>query len=207
VKHYSILGSRSILFNISLTLLVILGVCADFADAATNEPPTPAAFLPSGMLGVQLGSNWTATKKTPGFEELTCQSLVENSQGLFDEVCYFKTATSSRVGGAAIHDAFMVGKADRVVLIGTGIAIKSAEDPLADSVIANFQAQIHTEYQHRGSHVLFASIPRKLSDSELQAYSQKVPVLLVQLETGGTELGVLYGYLAPVNAFDALMSD
>jgi len=46
-----------------------------------------------------------------------------------------------------------------------------------------------------------------MSVEELLGYSQKAPVLLVQLEPKGNELAVLYGYLAPVNAFGALTAD
>ena len=46
-----------------------------------------------------------------------------------------------------------------------------------------------------------------MSAEELLGYSQKAPVLLVQLEPQGNELAVLYGYLAPVNAFGAMTAD
>jgi hypothetical protein len=51
-------------------------------------------------------------------------------------------------------------------------------------------------------------MPEKhMSSEELLGYSEKAPVLLVQLEPKGNELAVFYGYLAPVNAFGALTSD
>ena len=56
--------------------------------------------------------------------------------------------------------------------------------------------------------VLFVKLPaRHLSAEELAGYSQKAPVLLIQLEAKAKELAVLYGYLAPVNAFGALTTD
>ncbi len=126
----------------------------------------------------------------------------------FDEVCFFKTSSASRVAGARIHDGFIVRKDDRVVLIGTGITIKSADDPLAESVMQSFEMQVHSAFQQRGADVLFVKMPGKpMSPEELRGYSQKTPVLLVQLEPTGNELAVLYGYLAPVNVFGALASD
>ena len=46
-----------------------------------------------------------------------------------------------------------------------------------------------------------------MTAEELLSYSQEAPVLLVQLEPKDNELAVFYGYLAPVNAFDALTSN
>jgi hypothetical protein len=112
------------------------------------------------------------------------------------------------VAGAEIHDGFIVRKADHVALVGTGISIKNAEDPLAESVVQNFQTQIHSAFQHTGDNVLFVKMPaRHLSASELEGFSKTAPVLLVQLESKSHELAVLYGYLAPVNAFGSLTAD
>jgi hypothetical protein len=46
-----------------------------------------------------------------------------------------------------------------------------------------------------------------MSSDELEGYSQMAPVLLVQFEARTHELAVLYGYLAPVNAFGSLTAD
>jgi hypothetical protein len=168
-------------------------------------PQTPAAFLPGGMLGIQLGGSWGESKQNPSLQQLTCQPILDASD--FDEVCFFRTSTA-RVAGAQIHDGFIVRKDDHVVLVGTGISIKNAEDPLAESVVQSFQSQIHAAFQHTGDNVLFVKLPaRHLTADELEGYSRKAPVLLVQLEAKSHELAVLYGYLGPVNAFGAMTSD
>jgi hypothetical protein len=189
--------------------MTVCGLCliALFAraQAAIPDPVSPAAFLPGGMLGVQVGSPWASSKRSPAFGPLTCQSTRANA-GVFDEVCFFKT--SSRVAGADIHDGFIVRRGDRVVLIGTGIAIKNADDPLAESVMRDFESQVHAKFQHTGADVLFVNLPdTPMSAGELAGYSQTAPVLLVELEPKGNELAVLYGYLAPVNAFSAMASN
>lgn len=168
-------------------------------------PQTPAAFLPGGMLGIQLGGSWGESKQNPSLQQLTCQTILDASD--FDEVCFFRTSTAL-VAGAQIHDGFIVRKDDHVVLVGTGISIKNAEDPLAESVVQSFQSQVHAAFQHTGDNVLFAKLPaRHLTADELEGYSKRAPVLLVQLEAKSHELAVLYGYLGPVNAFGALTSD
>jgi hypothetical protein len=92
--------------------------------------------------------------------------------------------------------------------VGTGITIKSADDPLAESVVQSFQSQIHAAFQHTGDNVLFVKLPATgMSPDELLGFSQRAPVLLVQLESKSNELAVLYGFLAPVNAFGALTAD
>jgi len=170
------------------------------------EPQTPAAFLPGGMLGIQLGGSWQRSKQNPLLRRLNCQAVKDASD--FDEVCFFKASAASRVAGAQIHDGFIVGKGDQVVLVGTGISIKNADDPLAESVVQTFQAQINSAFQHTGDNVLFVTLPaRHMTAEELEGYSKKAPVLLVQLETKTHELAVLYGYLAPVNAFGSLTAD
>ncbi|MEO7206209.1 MAG: hypothetical protein ABI356_07680 [Steroidobacteraceae bacterium] len=170
------------------------------------EPQTPAAFLPGGMLGIQLGGSWQQSKQNPSLHQLDCEAVKDASD--FDEVCFFKASASSRVGGAQIHDGFIVGKGDQVVLVGTGINIKNADDPLAESVVQAFQAQINSAFQHTGDNVLFVKLPaRHMSAEELAGYSKKAPVLLVQLETKTNELAVLYGYLASVNEFGSLTAD
>jgi hypothetical protein len=134
----------------SAAVLCTLGAMLSFgaAQAGDLDPPTPAAFLPGGMLGVQPGGSWA------------------------------------------------------------GIAIKSADDPVAEAVMQSFQSQIHSVFQHTGTDVLFVKLPaRHLSDAEFLSYSQKAPVLLVQLEPTDNELAVFYGYLAPVNAFGVLTAD
>jgi hypothetical protein len=169
-------------------------------------PQTPAAFLPGGMLGIQLGGSWVASKQNPSLRQLTCEPILDAND--FDEVCFFRTTSASRVGGAEIHDGFIVRKDDHVVLVGTGIAIKNADDPLAESVVQSFQSQIHSAFQHTGDNVLFVKLPaRHLTADEMMGYSKKAPVLLVQLEAKTNELAVLYGYLGPVNAFGSLTSD
>jgi hypothetical protein len=194
---------------IALAVLCLSGalLSGGMAAADDSDPSAPAAFLPGGMLGIQLGSAWEESKRNTALEDLNCQSSSHDPSD-FDEVCFFKTSSTSLVAGAPIHDGFLVRKGDHVVLIGTGIAIKNADDPLAESVMQSFQSQVHATFQHTGNDVLFVKPPtRKLSAEELVTYSQKTPVLLVQLEPKGDELAVFYGYLAPVNAFGALTSD
>jgi hypothetical protein len=170
------------------------------------DPQTPTAFLPGGMLGVQLGGSWELSKQNPSLQELSCQTVDEAVD--FDEVCFFKVSEASRVAGAHIHDGFIVRQGDHVVLVGTGISIQNADDPLAESVVQSFRLQIHSAYQHTGDNVLFVRLPqRAMSADELQGFSKKAPVLLVQLEPKTHELAVLYGYLAPVNAFGSLTAD
>lgn len=169
-------------------------------------PQTPAAFLPGGMLGIQLGGSWVLSKQIPALLQLTCQPIEDVSD--FDEVCFFRTSAASRVAGAQIHDGFMVRKDDHVVLVGTGITIKDADDPLAESVVQEFQSKINARFQHTGDRILFVTLPaRRLTADELAGYSREAPVLLVQLEAKTNELAVLYGYLGPVNAFGAMTSD
>jgi hypothetical protein len=188
---------------VALGLLVIGGLAGP-SSADDLEPQTPAAFLPGGMLGIQLGGSWRQSKRNPSLHKLNCQALRDASD--FDKVCFFRTSTA--IGGAPIHDGFIVGKGDQVVLVGTGISIKNADDPLAESVVRAFQSQINAAFQHTGDNVLFVTLPaRHLSADELHGYSKRAPVLLLQLEAKTNELAVLYGYLAPVNTFGALTSD
>jgi hypothetical protein len=177
----------------------------DSAASGAPEPMAPAAFLPGGMLGVQLGSPWEASKKSPSLSHLTCEPSTAATE-VFDEICFFQT--SSRVAGAEIHDGFMVRKGDAVILIGTGIAIQNPDDPLAETVMQDFAANVHAKFQQTGGDVLFVNLPaRHMSAAELQGFSRTAPVLLVELEPKGNELAVFYGYLAPVNAFSALASN
>ncbi len=177
------------------------------APAGSLEPPTPAAFLPGGLLGVQLGGSWETSKHSPSLQALDCRPINDHTDD-FDEVCFFKTSAASRVAGAEIHDGFIVRKADQVVLIGTGISIKNADDPIAESVMQSFQSQVHSAFQQTGHAVLFVKLPEiRMSADQLRVYSRRAPVLLVQLEPTGDELAVFYGYLAPVNAFGALTAD
>jgi hypothetical protein len=196
--------------NLTAAVFAFVLVGASSVTAAPRaddlEPQTPAAFLPGGMLGIQLGGSWQLSKQNPLLRKLNCQAVKD--AGDFDEVCFFKASAASRVGGAQIHDGFIVGKGDQVVLVGTGISIKDADDPLAESVVQAFQSQINSAFQHTGDNVLFVKLPaRHMSATELAGFSKKAPVLLVQLETKNNELAVLYGYLAPVNAFGSLTSD
>jgi hypothetical protein len=171
------------------------------------EAQSPTAFLPGGMLGMQPGGSWEESKRNPALQKLNCQPI-NTDDHQFDEVCFFHTPAASRVGGASIHDGFIVRKDDRLVLIGTGITIKDADDPLAESVVQTFQSQTHTSMQHNGDEVLFARpVARQLSAEELAGYSKRAPVLLVQLEHKANELAVLYGYLGPVNVFGALTAE
>jgi hypothetical protein len=191
-----------------LPVLCMWGSLLSFGTAYAGDldAPTPAAFLPGGMLGVQLGSSWETSKKSPALTQLACQPVDDVND--FDEVCFFVTSATSRVAGAAVHDGFIVRKGDHVVLIGTGISIRNADDPLAESVMQSFQSQVHSAFQHTGTDVLFVKMPEKhMSADELLGYSKKAPVLLVQLEPKGNELAVFYGYLAPVNTFGALTAD
>ena len=189
-------------------LFVSGSFCVGAATTDDLEPPTPASFLPGGMLGVQIGASWEDGKKSKSLEHLSCQP-VEPKAAEVDEVCFFNTSAASRVGGAEIHDGFIARKGDRVVLIGTGISIKDADDPLAEAVVRSFQAQVHSTFQHTGDDVLFVRMPaRHLTAEQLDGYSQRAPVLLVQLEPKTHhEIAVLYGYLAPVNLFGALAAE
>jgi hypothetical protein len=169
-------------------------------------PQTPAAFMPGGMLGIQLGGSWQASKRNPSLHHLECRRM--DGGEVFDEVCFFQASSSTRLAGAAIHDGFIVRKDDHVALVATGISIKNADDPLAESVVQSFQSQIHSAFQHTGDNVLFVKLPaRHLSSAEMQGFSKTAPVLLVQMESKSHELAVLYGYLAPVNAFGSLTAD
>jgi hypothetical protein len=169
-------------------------------------PQSPAAFLPGGMLGIQLGGSWRASKHNPSLHKMDCQAVKDASD--FDEVCFFRTSGASRVAGAEIHDGFIAGKDGSVVLVGTGISIKNAEDPLAEAVVQSFQAQVNSAFQQTGDNVLFVKLPaRHMSAKELAGFSKTAPVLLVQMEAKSNELAILYGYLAPVNAFGALTAD
>jgi hypothetical protein len=192
----------------ALAALLMSGASQSWGAPRADDlvPQTPAAFLPGGMLGIQLGGSWEASKQNPSLHQLTCQPVSDARD--FDEVCFFQASSASRVGGAEIHDGFIVRKDDHVVLVGTGITIKNADDPLAESVVQSFQSQIHSAFQHTGDNVLFVKLPaRRLTADEMAGYSQKAPVLLVQLEPKNNELAVLYGYLGPVNAFGSLTSD
>ncbi len=196
--------------GMALLCATALAILASTAGMAANGeetlPQTPAAFMPGGMLGIQLGGSWQASKRNPSLAHWSCQDL--NGGDDFDEVCFFRASGPTRVAGAQIHDGFIVRKADHVALVGTGISIKNAEDPLAESVVQNFQTQIHSAFQHTGDNVLFVKMPaRHLSASELEGFSKTAPVLLVQMESKSHELAVLYGYLAPVNAFGSLTAD
>jgi hypothetical protein len=187
-----------------ICLLGVLGWVAT-AQAGELDPPSPAAFFPGGMLGVQIGSSWEATKKSIALDCLACQRNHDRTE-VFDEICFFKT--TARVAGAQIHDGFIVRKQDRLVLIGTGITIKDADDPLAESVMRDFESQVHAKYQQTGADVLFVTLPEKhMTAGELAGYAQTAPVLLIELESKDKELAVFYGYLASVNAFSALASE
>jgi hypothetical protein len=189
---------------------IALGLFGSLAAVAAIEdgdltPVSPASFLPGGMLGVQIGSSWDDLRKGGSLGKLACQPRVGNDVA-FDEVCFFKT--SSQVAGAAIHDGFIVRKGDRVVLIGTGIAIKNADDPLAESVVRDLMTQVHSKYQQTGSDLLFVNLPeRHMSAGELVGFSETAPVLLVEMEPKGDELALFYGYLAPVNAFSVMAGE
>jgi hypothetical protein len=193
---------------IGLAASVAAFVPAWAGDSATTsgmDPMSPAAFFPGGILGVQLGSPWEAVKKSPALSGLTCEPRTDGAE-VFDEICFFRT--SSRVAGAEIHDGFIVGKGNAVILIGTGITIKNPDDPLAETVMRDFASNVHAKFQQTGSDVLFVNLPaRHMSAQELQGFSRTAPVLLVELEPKGNELAVFYGYLAPVNAFSALASN
>jgi hypothetical protein len=204
VHHDRSPAGFALLCAAALTLLV------SAASGAPNSeelvPQTPAAFMPGGMLGVQLGGSWQASKHNPSLQHLSCQSIDGGED--FDEVCFFRASSSTRVAGAEIHDGFIVRKDDHVALVGTGISIKNADDPLAESVVQSFQSQIHSAFQHTGDNVLFVKMPaRHMSPAEMQGFSKTAPVLLVQLESKSHELAVLYGYLAPVNTFGSLSAD
>jgi hypothetical protein len=204
-----VLDPRHALPALVTSLLISLSGAVYGAEDPPNASPgglpqSPAAFLPGGMLGIQIGSPWAAVKKNPSLARLDCQP--NPGATLFDEVCFF--TTSSRWANANIHDGFIVRQGDHVVLIGTGISIKDPDDPLAETVMRACEAQIHAGFQQTGADVLFVNMPpNRMSPAELAGFSRTAPVLLVELEPKGNELAVLYGYLAPVNAFRALSSD
>lgn len=109
---------------------------------------------------------------------------------------------------AEIHDGFIAGKNAHVMLVGTGISIKDADDPMAESVVHSFESQVNSAFQHSGDNVLFVKLPaRRKSAAELAGFSKKAPVLLAQLEAKSKKLAVLDGYLAPVNDFGTLTAD
>ncbi len=192
-----------------ISMGLLLGVSLTAAPTALPAgelyPVEPATFFPAGMLGLQIGNSWEASKKNPSLNQLTCEASGGKSD-VFDEVCFFKT--SSRISGAQIRDGFIVRKGDRMVLIGTGISIHNADDPVAEKVMRDFESQIHAKFQQAGPDVLFVNLPdKRMSAAELSGFSQTAPVLLVELEPKGNELAVFYGYLAPVNAFSAMTAD
>jgi hypothetical protein len=188
----------------ALTLVVTAATGAPNSDELL--PQTPSAFMPGGMLGIQLGGSWQVSKHNRSLRSLNCQPIEDRED--FDEVCFFKAANASRVGGAEIHDGFIVRKDDHVALVGTGISIKNADDPLAESVVQSFRSQVNSAFQHTGDNVLFVKLPaRRMSPAELAGFSKTAPVLLVQLESKTHELAVLYGFLAPVNTFGSLTAD
>ncbi|MDP8984678.1 MAG: hypothetical protein M3N97_06460 [Pseudomonadota bacterium] len=192
-------------FSAALLLAISLTALSAALPAGESYPVEPATFFPAGMLGLQIGNSWEAAKKSPLLDQLICQPGGTNSE-VFDEVCFFKT--SSRISGAPIRDGFIVGKGDRMVLIGTGIAIRNPDDPVAEKVMRDFESQIHAKFQQAGPDVLFVNLPEKrMSAAELRGFSQTAPVLLVELEPKENELAVFYGYLAPVNAFSAMTAD
>jgi hypothetical protein len=195
-----------VLTRISMALCLVASMAAFTpARAGDVQPVAPAAFFPGGMLGVQIGSAWEASKNSPALSHLACQPNAGTADS-FDEVCFFKT--SGRVAGAETHDGFIVRKGDRVVMIGTGIAIKDPDDPLAETVMRDFESRVHARFQQTGADVLFVNMPEKhLSAGEFAGFSQTAPVLLVELEPKGNELAVFYGYLAPVNTFSALTAE
>jgi hypothetical protein len=194
----------AMVFWLAASLAVSLAASAS-SRAADLFPVAPATFFPAGMLGIQIGSSWETSKQSPSLNQLTCQPS-GGTADVFDEVCFFKT--TGRIAGAEVHDGFIVRKGDRLVLIGSGITIKNADDPVAESVVRDFEAQIHARFQQTGADVLFVNMPEKrLSAAELSGFSQTAPVLLVELEPKGNELAVFYGYLAPVNAFSSMTSD
>ena len=81
-------------------------------------PQSPAAFLPGGMLGIQLGGSWRASKHNPLLRKLDCQAVKGASD--FDEVCFFRTSGAKRVAGAEIHDGFIAGKAGSAGIVQDG---------------------------------------------------------------------------------------
>ncbi|HEX3911893.1 MAG TPA: hypothetical protein VHW71_00185 [Steroidobacteraceae bacterium] len=206
MHRYRLLFNRGSLLGAAGLLAALGSYMASAAPLTDLTPQTPAAFLPGGMLGIQLGGSLRQSKENPQLHVSACQAVAD--AGDFDKVCFFRADTASRVGGAQIHDGFIVGKDGHVVLVGTGISIKDADDPLAESVVHVLQSQIHCAFQHTGDNVLFVKLPaRRMSADELAGFSKTAPVLLVQMEAKTNELAVLYGYLAPVNAFGSLAAD
>jgi hypothetical protein len=202
--HYSLRLMNRLVSVAAIGACLIGPPVSGIAAAGDLDPPTPAAFMPGGMLGIQIGASWAESKRSKVLEHLSCQAV--EPKGEVDEVCFFNAPAASRIAGAEIHDGFIVRKDDRVVLIGTGISIKNADDPLAEAVVRSFQSQVHAKYQQTGDDVLFVHMPEQhLTAQQMDGYSQRAPVLLVQLDPKThRELAVLYGYLAPVNLFGAI---
>jgi hypothetical protein len=190
-----------------LAVLLLVSSATFAAPRLDDIPLTPATFMPEGLLGVQIGRSFEESKKSKALEELSCEP-VEPKTSDADEVCFFKTSATSRVAGVAIHDGFMVRKDDKLVLIATGISIKNADDPLAESVVRSFEHDVHAAFQQMGNEVLFVKMPaHHMSPEELNGFSKTAPVLLVQLQRKSSELAVMYGYLAPVNLFSTITAD
>jgi hypothetical protein len=185
--------------------LLPLWLATLMTQAGDFKPPLPAAFLPGGMFGIQLGASWDSAKKSPLIKRLSCAPK-SNHGAVFDEVCFFQS--SSRLAGASIRDGFIVRKGNQLVLIGATIGIKNVDDPRAETLMRGLQTQVHAKFQQSGNEVVFADMPDQgLSKGTLAGLAQQLPVLLVELESEQTVLGVLYGYLGPVNAFTAVVGE
>jgi hypothetical protein len=85
--------------NLNAAALGLLLIGGSFAYGASRiddlVPQTPAAFLPGGVLGIQLGGSWQRSKQNPSLHQLNCQAVKDASD--FDEVCFFRASTASRV--------------------------------------------------------------------------------------------------------------
>jgi hydrogenase maturation factor len=174
-------------------------------QAGVPDPGAPAMFLPGGILGVQIGGSWGAARRNPALHVNRCQAYGQQPD-IFDEVCFF--TTTRRLSGAQLQDGFIVRHGDRVVLIGTGVAIRNVDDPRAEAVMRYLQNLVHARFRQTGDDVLFVNLPnQRLSREEMAGFARTAPVLLVELQPEETELAVYYGYLAPVNAFSALAAD
>jgi len=185
--------------------LLPLWLASLMTQAGDFQPPSPAAFLPDGLFGLQLGAPWESVKKSSFIKRLSCASR-SNHGAVFDEVCFFESP--GRLAGASTHNGFLVRKGRRLVLIGTGIKIKNVDDPRAEAVMRNLQTLVHASFQQSGDAVLFVDLPEQgLTAKGVDGLSEQLPVLLVEVEAQQTELAVLYGYVGPVNAFTPLVGE
>ena len=74
--HHDRLPLNRFLAAAAAALLMAVG-SGSFAASGAEDlvPQTPAAFLPGGMLGIQLGGSWKQSKQNPYLHQLDCQTV------------------------------------------------------------------------------------------------------------------------------------